>query len=274
MHSRYKSTKSSTFAKNGTKFAIQYGSGPVSGFWSGDSVSIGDVNVPQQQFAEVTDASGLGLAFLIGKFDGILGLAFPSISVDGTKTVFQNMVEQGSVDDAVFSFYLTKQADQDGELVVGGIDKDHFEGELSWVPVTSKTYWATDLTAMTVNGAEVTKVPMAIIDSGTSLIAGPSADVAKLADTIGATKLRSNQYTVDCSKISSLPDLDITLGDKTYSLTGEEYTISASGLCLFAVMGLDLPSGQELWILGDVFMKKYYTVFDYGQSRLGFALAK
>ena len=47
-----------------------------------------------QVFAEITDASGLGAAYKAGQFDGILGLAFDSISVGHVPTVFHNLVEQ------------------------------------------------------------------------------------------------------------------------------------------------------------------------------------
>ena len=54
-----------------------YGSGPVSGFQSIDTLDMGGLIVQNQEFAEVTDAGGLGAAYKLGKFDGILGMAFP-----------------------------------------------------------------------------------------------------------------------------------------------------------------------------------------------------
>jgi len=85
-----------------------YGSGPVSGYESVDVLSSGSINVAAQEFAEVTDATGLGLAYKIGKFDGILGLAFPILSVNHVPTVFENMFAQGLVTENAFSFYLGK----------------------------------------------------------------------------------------------------------------------------------------------------------------------
>ena len=82
---KYDSTKSSTYKANGTVFNIQYGSGPVSGHLSSDSVAWGSISTPDITFAEVDTVSGLGLGYIIGKFDGILGLGWPAISVDGTQ---------------------------------------------------------------------------------------------------------------------------------------------------------------------------------------------
>jgi hypothetical protein len=69
-------------------------------------MDMGGLTVKAQMFAEVTDASGLGLAYKIGKFDGILGLAFPLLSVNKVPTAFENAVNQGLVDEAQFAFYL------------------------------------------------------------------------------------------------------------------------------------------------------------------------
>lgn len=48
-----------------------------------------------------------GLAFLASKFDGILGMAFPEISVDHVTPYFYRLVEEKIIDDASFTFYLT-----------------------------------------------------------------------------------------------------------------------------------------------------------------------
>jgi hypothetical protein len=273
-HAKYDSSKSQDYVANGTIFRIEYGSGPVAGFVSQDSVMVGDVTVHNQLFAEITDVSGLGLAYSEGKFDGILGLAFPSISVDNMTPVFVNMFEQGSLEMDVFSFDLGKADGQPGELTFGGIDTSKFIGDLSYVPLSNETYWALELDGLTVNGKSATTSHRVIIDSGTSLLAGPVDDVAALAKLVGAKKswINPQEYTVPCSSIPSLPTLTFHIGGKAYDLSGADYTINAGIMCLFAVVGIDVPV-EPLWIAGDVFMRKYYTVFDYGNRQMGFAVA-
>ena len=73
-HNLYNDAASSTYIANGSVFNIQYGSGPVAGILSTDNVNVGGLTVLKQTFAEVNDVSGLGLAYSIGKFDGILGI--------------------------------------------------------------------------------------------------------------------------------------------------------------------------------------------------------
>ena len=146
-HTRYDASKSSSYKPDGRKYSVQYGSGPVEGVFASDTVKVGDIEVPGQLFAEVNQVSfgPLNLAFAAGKFDGLLGLGFKTISQYQIPTPFETMVAQKLVDEPVFAFYLQSDASAAGELVFGGIDKSHFSGELVDVPLTSETYWEVSL---------------------------------------------------------------------------------------------------------------------------------
>lgn len=272
-HAKYDSSKSSSYKVNGTAFNIEYGSGPVSGFESVDNLNMGGLIVKDQIFAEVTDASGLGAAYKLGKFDGILGLAFPVLSVNHVPTCFQNVVEQGLVDNAEFSFYLGNNAP--GELVLGGADPAHYFGSITWEPLKAATYWEIQMQDFQVGGKSfATGGCSAIVDSGTSLLTGPSESVAEIAKAIGAKEIIAGEYMVACD-YDNLPNFDIVIGGNTYTLTPKDYLIPDGNLCLLGMMGLDIPRPTgPLWILGDVLMRKYYTVFDTANKRVGFALAK
>jgi len=355
LHSKYDSSKSSSFSKNGTVFSIQYGSGACSGFISQDSVTLGDITVENQLFAEVTKEPGV--AFIAAKFDGIMGLAFDTIAVTHAPPVFYNIMDQGKVDEPVFAFYLNRKAGGDGELIIGGTDPAHYTGDFTYVPLTNKTYWEFTMDSLSIGSdAYCSGGCHAIADSGTSLLAGPSDVVKELNKKIGAVGVFEGQCdqaidqagdkiidqvlnkidaktictgiglckntveclgceglvnivkseasknssrekvldemkkvckllpspngeaTVDCSKLSSMPNVDIVLAGKTFTLTPEQYVLEVGTAgeqeCISGFIGLDVPPPNgPLWILGDVFMGAYYTVFDYGNSRVGFAEA-
>lgn len=275
VHPRYDSSKSSTYKANGTIFKIDYASGPVSGFLSVDSVTIGDVTTQSNTFAEITDVSGLGLAYTLGKFDGILGMGYQSISVDNIPTIFQNMLAQKVIDQPVFAFYLSDDPTVPGELDFGGIDPAHYTGDLIYVPVASQNYWTINMDDLRINGKSFTTTRKAIIDSGTSLLAGPVADVKQIAAAVGAHAFVKGEFLIDCGKIKSGVPLDIVLSGQTFTLQPADYIINEQGTCLLAMIGLDIPAPTgPLWILGDPWIRKFYSVFDFGQNRLGFAPAK
>jgi len=269
-HHMYHHDKSNSYVANGTKFSIRYGSGPVSGFYSADSIDIGGVKAPDYTFAEVNDVSGLGLGYTLGKFDGICGMGWSSISVDGVPTPLQALMASGQLAEPVFAFYLGNNAD--GELVVGSVDDAHYTGEFVYVPLAAEDYWRVKLDSFQLNGAAVGSTPFAIVDSGTSLMAGPTDVVGQVAKALNLQSLLGKEYIVDCSKTYTL---SYTLGGQEFALDQKDMIISnAQGQCLFGMIGLDVPAPRgPLWILGDVFMRKYYVKFDIGQKRMGFATA-
>lgn len=175
LHSKYDHSSSSTYKKNGSSFEIRYGSGSLSGYVSQDTFQIGDLKVKHQDFAEATSEPGLAFAF--GRFDGIMGLGYDTISVNKIVPPFYNMLDQGLLDKPVFAFYLGDTNNgEESEATFGGINEDHYEGKLIKLPLRRKAYWEVDLDAITFGDstAELENTGV-ILDTGTSLIALPSA---------------------------------------------------------------------------------------------------
>jgi len=270
-HNIYDHSKSSTYAKNGTVFKIQYGSGPVSGVYSRDTVTVGSFELKNYLFAEVDNTGGLGLGYRLGKFDGILGLGWDSISVDHVPTPMKALIDSAQLEKPVFGFYLANN--KPGELVFGGVDPKHVSGDFSYVPLSSEGYWQVALDGVTLGSDSVSTTKSAIVDSGTSLLAGPAAEIKAIAAKLGASVVMGKEYTVDCSK--DIPTLSFKLGGKDFALSKDDLTLANQGsTCVLGLMGVDVPPPRgPLWILGDVFMRKYYVEFDWGNKRLGIATA-
>ena len=139
-------------------------------------MQIGDLKIKKQDFAEATSEPGLAFAF--GRFDGILGLGYDTISVNHIVPPFYNLINQGLVDEPVFAFYLGDTANGDGdesEACFGGVNKDHYTGEITKIPLRRKAYWEVSLDAITF-GDETADLDDTgvILDTGTSLNALPS----------------------------------------------------------------------------------------------------
>ena len=134
------------------------------------------------------------------------------------------------------------------------------------------TYWRINIGGIKI-GSYSSEVTDGIVDSGTSLLVGPTAAVTAIGNAVGATKTLTGQFTIDCDKVSSIPDITFTIDGKDYTVPGSKLVIQSTGMCLFAMMGADFKEPGPKWILGDVFMREYYTVFDYDNEQVGFAKA-
>ena len=88
--------------------------------------------------------------------------------------------------------------------------------------------------------------------------------------------LQLNLSAVDCDALGAMPEITLSIGGKEFVLTPEQYVLRVGAMgqeqCISGFLGMDIPEPLgPLWILGDVFLGPYHTVFDYGSERVGFA---
>ena len=269
-HNTYNSGASSTYFEDNRDLSIQYGSGSIKGMLSSDSITLAGLRAFNQTFGEVTTLNGA--SFIMAKFDGIMGMGFRTISVNNISTVVESLHDQRQLEEASFSFYLTKQADLSGSaLVLGGLNPNYYSGNLKYYSLISSTYWVISLDSIAVNSTKV-NITKGILDTGTSLIVGDKSIINQINDRIG-------QVDSSCNGIENLPNITIYISGDAYVLTPQDYVMKVTVLgysqCLSGFMGMDMPPQlKDSIILGDIFLKTYYTLFDMTHQQVALARSK
>jgi saccharopepsin len=293
-HKKFDPTLSNTFKLKNQNFSIKYGTGAVEGIMVFDSLSLGGVTIENQEFSLTTTEPGF--VFVSARFDGIFGCGYSTISVNGARTPIENMIDKKLIKESLFAVYLSKSnlsEDAKGEISLGTINHDKYEGNIHWIPVYRRGYWEVKVDGVRfgetdlMEEEEFDKAPgketTAAIDTGTSLIALPKRRAEQINKTLGAKQpfwgilsflFGINIYTLDCARIPSLPNLSFIFAGKSFELTADEYIRRMGPLCITSFMPLDLPSGKDIFIIGDTFLSKYYSIYDFGNNRVGLATAK
>jgi len=216
-------------------------------------------------------------------YDGILGLAYPSLTSGGEKPLFFNMWSQDLISEPIFSFYLNpnEYAASGGELIFGGIDPSKYTGSITYVPVAIEGYWEFQMTSVSVGSTVISSSAYAVIDTGSTVILGPTTEMTALSVALGGTYDQfSELYKVDCvtRSLSSFPDVTFTIGGTVFTLTPLQYIIiygnqSVGVECLIAFSPQDQQdsNGNNFWTFGDYFLNRYYSIFDIMNNRIGFA---
>ncbi|CAE6497762.1 unnamed protein product [Rhizoctonia solani] len=273
-HDKYTSSSSSTSSKKSGTFSIGYGDGSTaSGPIYTDTVTVAGLSATSQYFSPVTSESS---SFASDPEDGILGLAFNSISAIGQPTIIDNLYSQGKISAPTFAFRL---ATTGSELYLGGVNTAKYTGSISYVPLTSKTYWLT--TGSSSVGSTVAYSGAMIIDSGTTVIVGPTSSVSSWWSKVSGAAACSTSvcgttgyYTYLCA---SPPTVSFTFNGAKFTIPSSDFNLgtvdNAGTRCVGAIVGTSgVP--DNAWIVGDTLMKQTYTVFDQANSRVGFATPK
>ncbi|NP_788789.1 pregnancy-associated glycoprotein 5 precursor [Bos taurus] len=266
-HIRFRHLESSTSGLTQKTFSITYGSGSTKGFLAYDTVRIGDLLSTDQEFGLSMEEHG----FEDLPFDGVLGLNYPDMSFITTIPIFDNLKNQGAFSEPVFAFYLGKVK---GSVVMfGGVDHTYYKGELNWVPLIQAGEWSLHMDRISMKrkviacsgGCE------AFYDTGTSLILGPRRLVNNIQKLIGATPQGSEHY-ISCFAVISLPSIIFTINGINIPVPARAYIHKDSrGHCYPTFKENTVSTSTETWILGDVFLRLYFSVFDRGNDRIGLA---
>merc|ERR1712232_1049446 len=230
--STYDSKASSSYKKNGQSFSLQYGTGSCNGFLSTDSVSLGGAEITSFDFGEVTHEA----ADVFGQapFDGILGMGPAKAAVDQVAMPMDQLVKQGKIQHNIFAFYLSSGGKSGSVLTLGGVDSSFYTGDFSYFPVSKAAallpYWLISAKAMKVGGESAVSCNALtgcymVVDTGTSIIAGPPNTVNQLTDKIGKVEQ-------DYSNVDKLPTITFSFsqgwtGSKDFDLGPDFYVIRA-----------------------------------------------
>ncbi|EJF65495.1 acid protease [Dichomitus squalens LYAD-421 SS1] len=284
------SKQSSTFRRSTTRCAITYGSGKVSGTLATDIVGLGTASVSGQTFCAVRkESSDLNDE----PNSGLLGMAFGSIAQSGKATFFENLLAQKQLAQSVFSVHLTRTRETGSQVCFGCYDATKAMGPVRWNSVISRTYWSIAMDGLSVNKTlSVSANLTAAIDTGTTLIYLPSgvADdfyalipgsasamqygagkrLTRILDSV-ANNNTTGFYTVPCDTTVTVA---LILNGETFSIYPSDFNLGRTDVdsndCVGGILALGNGFPQNLAIIGDEFLKSWYSVFDYS-GRVGFA---
>jgi len=249
--------------------SISFGDGSsVSGEQYSDVVSIAGLTADNQTLGLATSYS---TAFQSPQFapDGLMGMAFESISAFNANPPFQTLISENIVTSPVFGFKL---ATSGSELFLGGVNDALYTGDFTWVPLSDAGFWQAPFDSISVNGNTAVGQTESIFDTGSSHIIGDPDGIKALFNSIpGAQANGDGTYTIPCSfntPISvSVGGTEVEISPATFNLG----PVSGGSNTCMAGAAADPNLTGKFWVLGDVFLQNIYSAWDVRNVRIGFA---
>ncbi|KAI8634169.1 aspartic peptidase domain-containing protein [Xylariaceae sp. FL1651] len=261
-HNTFGPDDSKTYNDTGKSYSVEYGTGSVRGTIVEDAMTLAGISVTIP-FGVANTTSDQFTQF---PFDGILGL---SASPDTWLSAVKNA---NLVDSNLFGVSLSRSSDgtNAGEIVFGAPNPAKFTGDITYTPVKSIGAWTIPVDDVMVGGksAGITG-RTAYIDTGTSFVFGPPDDVEAMYKLIpGSSSTDGSTYSVPCD---SDAEVAFTFSGKSWAVSSKDFLSAPNGdgVCIGNIYGMEYVAGG--WLLGDVFLKNVYSIFDAGNSQIGFA---
>jgi len=262
---------------NADRYSAFTGDGSsASGDVGTDTLVLGGLSVENQS---IELASKLSSSFAQGTGDGLLGLAFGSINTvqpEPVPTPVENMITQQDIPQnaELFTAFL---ADESGDsfYTFGYIDQDALGGQTpSYTPVdNSQGFWMFDSGSASINGKTVQRSGnTAIADTGTTLALIDDATLEQIYAAIPGAKQSTQQQGWVFPKdtpTESLPTVSFAVGDNLFTVQKEDLAFQDLGDGTVYGGIQSRGSQQDFDILGDVFLRGIYAIFDQGNTRFG-----
>ncbi|KAK8255202.1 rhizopuspepsin-1 precursor [Phyllosticta capitalensis] len=270
-HSTLGSGSSSLDEKSGT-FSIAYGSGQVNGTLAEDDVQIAGFTV-SMTFGLAGYASSDFESFPI---DGVMGLGRADMTSQSVTegTILDALAKASLIPAKVFGMHLSRNEDaQDGEINFGAPNPSRYDGDLAWTSAmdNDRGFWEIPIDDAAVDGSSTgLSDRTAIIDSGTSYILIPADDAAALHKLVPSASKNGEVYTVPCD---TTQNLQLTFSNVAYDISYRDWVggTVGDGTCQSNIIARQ-TFGAKQWLVGDVFLKNVYAVFDQDNVRVGFGV--
>ncbi|PRT56078.1 Aspartic proteinase yapsin-3 [Wickerhamiella sorbophila] len=283
---------SSSFSKNQSSvYYGQYADGTVAqGFYAQDTVVIGQSTVKNANFAVATNTNVSQPVF------GIASVNDEASVSNQDPTTYANipvqLKEQGFTQAVAYSLWLNDLNALEGSILFGGVDHEKYVGDLQLVPMVTFTSDGQQvnppiLPFVMLHGVSVynnknmaatiaeCSLPVAL-DSGTSLAYLPSDIIDAIGQSISATPLNNlGIYGAYCDLSGGLiwnfsgVEIFTPFSQLLYPLvttSNEPATYKGRPIC-----GLNIMPSESLFLLGDLFLRSAYVVFDYENYQVAIA---
>ncbi|KAL1746443.1 aspartic peptidase domain-containing protein [Schizophyllum fasciatum] len=280
---QFDASKSSTFQQSSQTTTIQYGSGAVRGSLAQDKVSIGGLTVDEQIFLSVSQTTS---QLLDGSMSGILGLAFQTISSTQSTPLWLALANDNQLDAPEFSFWINRLIDDanapeesfGGVFTLGGVNESLYSGDIEFHELanpSSPTFWLLTLDSLSLNGNDVSltngEARLSAIDTGTTLIGGPSDDVQQFWEGVEGSSPMTNMQGFWSFPCDTELSVSMSFGGKSWPIDPTDMNLGrvsrVSDDCLGGIFDLTQGSsivsggGNPNWVVGDVFLKNVYSVY-------------
>ncbi|KAG8896714.1 hypothetical protein FRB99_008693 [Tulasnella sp. 403] len=244
-------------------FSLKYDGGDgASGKVATDTVTVAGLTVAEQGFGAVTNETDY-----IGPMAGLLGLGFPANAVTGATPFFIGLVKAGSLASNVFSFYMSRSDGSGSELCIGCINSAKYTGSIQYYGIDpsatngTQRWWNIPSGGFSYNGGPSSGSFTAVIDSGTTAIPGAAS----------APHIGGGHYTYPCH--AKLAPITIKFGNTDYAIDPADFNFGPTSHGSSKCIGGIIARNDDKATIGDVFMKNWYSVFDYDRMAVGFAKA-